>query len=424
MLRRLLLLAYSLAPGLSKVTGNEVWFGMGLLAATGYFLNAFELPRRRTPGMAITLATLVAFLAYALVLGFVLWVTGDIHERGLVIGSMVFLLPLLLGVMCSATTRERLLQDLPAIATVHALIALAIYPPTRPPLGWVDAIADPILEGTFAFRMASVSGSLAFATMMTVALGVVASEWISTPADRRVRWVLHAQLVLFTVCAFLTLQRAAWVAIVLIFLAAWIGARGRRLGLLALVAVTTAPFVAALFMISDAGDLLDLLITRLDTLLGSSEEGAVAERAGQWLNAWLNVQRMPLGFGPGQVGQPVRDVDTPLEGLPVVDGDYFRIVSEYGVMGVALVLLIGCTALVAVHLSLRLGHAQADRRRDALLAVAFVAVCIQGLGTNVTELFFVSSLFWALMLRTWQSGNDHATRIPKLGFRAFKLKRA
>jgi len=416
---RAVLILGSLVPGLAKATGHQAWFGVGIVCFAVYLFwpGATHVPAisRR---FALVMAWQCTFVLYALGLASLLWWFDAAHDQALMIGILLSVVPLMLCLTAGTKARVRLVKDLPAVGTAHALIALVIYPAWRPDWGPLHAVAELILDGTMAFRMASVSGSLGFATLMMAAMAVSMSTLVGPSIAPRERGVAFGQSLLFLGCGFLTLQRAAWLALVLIWCVALHTGHGRRRPVALLGLIVSAAALTMLVMVEQAADLFELIGERLASLTDAGE-GAVAERADQWLNAWRNLIAMPAGFGPGQVGQPVRDVTSPLPGLPVYDGDYFRLISEYGVFGVAQVVFLILTAVLAISIVMGRGlEAKICRAQRSLIAAGVLGLLLQCLGTNVTELYFVSIIFWAMILLLWDKAKACPVRCCGLTGRA------
>lgn len=416
-MRRTLLLAYSLSPGFAKLSGIDAFFGIGLVVLVIY---AALLPKPITKsGSTTTIVRIVmfAFVAYGLLLGLALWLADLANIRAYLIGTLTFLMPLLAVAAAGPERSAALLQDVPAVAIVHAVLALAIYPTFSPDISLLKQTGEILLEGTFAFRLSSVSGSLAFSTLMTVAFAVSLQHYTSSERGSMKSRVAWSSALLFLCCGFLSLQRAAWIALALAWLIALLFAEPRRRGsIFLLLAAAIAPAAVALMFVDIPQDAVDIIFDRFATLAGAGEIGVVAERADQWLNALYNLRELPTGHGPGQIGQPVRETGPLTGGLPVYDGDYFRIISEYGAFGIAMVLLIAVGTLRSAFKSILLNGCQ-QMASHAILSVALLGITLQGIGTNVTELYFANTLFWALWMQSWQSSRirpaETYSRLPR-----------
>ncbi|GMV44671.1 MAG: hypothetical protein AMXMBFR66_00690 [Pseudomonadota bacterium] len=420
-MRLLWLLLYSLAPGLAKLAGNDALFAVGLAALAAYFLALEPAPAGGNPDRPWVRLALLAFVAYGLALGAVLLGVGIADSRTMAVGTASFLIPLAMVALAGPWRARILLRDVPPIALVHALLALVIYPATRPDIGLLHRIGDPLLEGTFAFRLASVSGSLAFSVVMVVAFTVSLALHVQTSEGRRAAasWWLA---LLFLFCGFLSLQRAAWLALLLVWAVAVVLARGaRRRTAAGVLGALLLPILVVPLAIGLPDYLEQTVADRFETLAGGSDSGLVEERADQWLNVLHNVHAMASGHGPGQIGQAVRERGPVTGGLPVFDGDYFRLVSEYGVAGLALTALMLAGAVGAVRRGVQAAHGQ-QPIVDALLATATIGLLAQALGTNVTELYFANTLFWALWLQMW--GRDRTPPAPAATMRQQTLPRS
>jgi hypothetical protein len=403
---RWLLLAYSLSPALAKLAGVDALFGVGLLLLAVYLLvvqpppHAWSLRSWLTglqPGVL-----LLAFVSYAVLLGGWWCLLGLADTRAALIGGFSFLVPLLMMALAGQQRAKRLLGDLPFVAVVHAALALLMFPPTRPPIEVIETLSETLLAGTAAFRLSSVSGSLALSTCMVVAFAMTLSAFLQSPAGSarsRRHWVLAA---VFLLCGFLSLQRAAWLSLATVMLAALAAApRQRRLGVLAVLGVVVAPLALAVWWVDLPEDAMEVFIDRFATLTGGGEIGAVAERSDQWLNTLFNLRELPVGHGPGQLGQAVRDTGVVTGGLPVFDGDYFRIISEYGPIGMGLVLLLLWGGVRALR---RLVGAWGEpaAAHPAIVSATVLSLLLQAVGTNVTELYFANTVFWCVWLQAWQ----------------------
>lgn len=399
--RRTLLLFYSLSPGFAKVSSNEVLFGAGILSLCGYFLLAYPAPATEPQDRmgAVFRCALLAVVAYIAVLAAWLLGLGMVHDRLVAVGVFTFVAPLAIVTTAGPGPARQLLRDTPAIAAVHAVLALLIYPTLRPAFDTIESIGQVLMEDTAAFRLSSVSGSLAMSGFMVVAFSLAMKAHVEArPASYAARLNL-AGGALFLFCAFMSLQRAAWLALLLVSSVALLALPKKRRRALAWVPILAfAPPAIGLAAIDLPPEIVDLIVDRFGTISGGGDDSAIAERSGQWVNVFENFMTQPLGYGPGQLGQAVRDTQPYSGGLPIYDGDYFRIVSEYGAGGILLILIVVVIALKAFRMiwATRRGETPAGQ---VFVAGAALGLMLQAVGTNVTELYFTNTLFWALLLQ-------------------------
>jgi O-Antigen ligase len=399
--RLTLLLFYSLSPGFAKVSGIELLFGAGILSLCGYFLLVRPGPataaRDRTGG--VFRYALLAVVPYIAVLAAWLLALGMVHDRLVAVGVFTFVAPLAIVTIAGPGRARQLLRDTPAIAAIHAVLALLIYPPLRPGFDAIESIGQVLMEGTAAFRLSSVSGSLAMSGFMVVAFSMAMKEWLEAPPASHAARLNLAGAALFLFCGFMSLQRAAWLALMLVISAALLALPNkRRLAVAWVILVAFAPLALGLASVDLPPEIVDLVIDRFGTITGGGDDSAVSERSGQWVNVFGNFLTQPFGYGPGQLGQAVRDAEPYSGGLPIYDGDYFRIVSEYGAGGILLILIVVVLALKAFRMisAARKGETTPGQ---VFIAGAALGLMLQAVGTNVTELYFTNALFWALLLQ-------------------------
>lgn len=389
---------------MAKLMGADWLFGVGLLLLAAYFsvckpatfMGDSTSRRHLMPRLPLTL-----FVIYGVGLGIALCVMRVADVRAATVGAFNFLVPLLIVSVAGPDRAARMLYDLPFVAVAHAVLALLMYAPLRPPIELIESLSETLLTGTAAFRLSSVSGSLALSSVMVAAFAVAVRRLVTVSNSGTGTWRTWVAAALFLICGFLSLQRAAWLSLAAILLAGLIAAApNRRIAVMSLLAVLIAPIFAALLLMDIPEDAVDIFKDRFATLTGGSETSAVGERSGQWLNVFQNFWTLPIGHGPGQLGQPVRDFGPVTGGLPIFDGDYFRIVSEYGPVGVALVLILVAGAWRALKIAIQ-ALARRRQRADLVIAAAVLGLLLQCVGTNVTELYFANAVFWSFWLQVW-----------------------
>ena len=116
---------------------------------------------------------------------------------------------------------------------------------------------------------------------------------------------------------------------------------------------------------------------------------ASSERDGQWISGIENFISYPLGTGVGQVGHVAvryEEATSVYKGVP--DGDYFRLLSEYGFVGGLFYLFI----ILSVFLSFIY-----IKRIDKIFIVTLIAGnLIQMIGSNISEFYFTNFIYWII----------------------------
>jgi hypothetical protein len=384
-----LLLTFSLAPGLVKVTGDQTFFAIGYLCLAT--LIAFS--SRPTIRDLVSAPKLIAIgiIIYGLILTTINSLLFDINESSIVIGVVVFILPILLSVLCNSFVAIVLLNMLPWIGLVHAIIALLIYP-YLPFSSLFGDLFTPLQEGVMAFRLASVSGSLAFSSLMATSFAVCI---IRRHKESELKNIFTAVAIILSLCLILSLQRSMWlITIPFIIYALSFG----YITIKSVIIVSLSLVIAMFFALSQFGDLLstftDLAGDRMLSITSKTDDSPVGERLNQWLGAFANIQELPLGAGIGQLGQANRDGPFPSGLLSIPDGDYFRIVSEYGPYGLILIILI----IAQILFSLKILSKRNSLWSEHAFAVVLLILFFQGVGSNMTELYFVNFLFFVILL--------------------------
>lgn len=373
------LLAYSLLPGVAKILDRSFLFAGNLLVIAVLLYRAPPL-RWTTKDKPVLL-----FLAWtALYLPIAYLIVPGADGGLLLLGAYLFLVPTAGYAIARAYPLPQVTTALAGVGLCHVVIGVLTYG-LLPLPDW----AARVREGTMVFRMSSVSGSLAFSGLAVVTFVFLLGLWAEEARGaRKILWGLLAILAFAGVI--LSLQRAAWLAAAaaVVSLAMTGGNRARRaaarIGAVAvLVAVAAWPLMETLVDVS-------LMQQRVESLVDTrSEEGAVGERSGMWRASLGHVASVPTGLGLGQVGQATRVLDRETEYAVVVDGDYFKIAAECGIPGV--VFLVYLLARVAVSFRAGARSTSAGIARSALLALL-----IQMVGSNVSELYFTNFVLWML----------------------------
>lgn len=392
-----LLLLYSLSPGIAKLTGNHSWFILGLFFWAIYlFCGIFDslsgLDNRKKIEQWF-----IFFMFYAIFLNVINFIpnTADINAQLISLGN--FLIPLVMVYLgWRIGFKSYFWGDLLLVGLVHCLIALLIYYPIYQYLNNFEDIRSSLLNGALPFRLSSVSGSANLSVLMLICFAVSVNVWFSNPPINDYKKILLIfKIILFGICAILSLQRAAILGVLIIFFVIILTRKGR-----CLIATLVAPIIiigiVGYASIEMPVDMYDVILSRMSSTVSLGEDSAIVERVDQWFNIIQILGSDPLGSGGGKLGQASRIAELEFKDGAIYDGDPFRIIGEYGVGGVILVAVV----LLAVYQSIKVIILTIKRRAilsGTLLASLCLALVIQSFGTNITELYFVNSLFWIII---------------------------
>lgn len=405
-----LLLLYSLSPGIAKITSNSSWFIFGLLFFGMYLFNGFLNFRSDLEKNKKIEYWFLFFIFYATILNILIYTlnTADINAQLIGVGS--FLMPLVMIYFWGRLGfKSYFWDDLLLVGFVHSLISLLIYEPIYQHLNFFDDIRSSLLNGAIPFRLSSVAGSAILSILMVSCYAVALNSWISNPSfNRHKKILLLFQITLFAISAILTMQRAALVGVLLISLTVILTNNGRRL----IVLLICPLIIIVIIMYASTeipADMIEIALSRVASIASLADEGAIGERAEQWKNLIEIIRSSPFGAGSGQLGQASRIAGLEFQNGAIYDGDPFRIIGEYSVSGLILIIVV----LSAVFKSIKIIILTVKRRtilKGTLLASLCLSLVIQSFGTNITELYFVNSLFWIIIFLLKDSSKKFATQ--------------
>ena len=361
-----LLLLYSLLPGIGKIIG----FQNIMIAYVGILFYWWIKQKNKIYISDIPFILFLLFLILYTLLSFGL----GANKSALILGVGLDLIPMSGYFLFREYDFERLCRNLILVVLVHGLIGIYLYP-----FFGIANFSNPkiqaLIEGVAWGRMSSVSGSLGFGNLIMVGF-ILCFYWKKLLAP-----------IVFCLVIF-SMQRSAWVgsaAAVLLYMY-FLMKKGDAKRMSRLVFVI---LVLILFVIIIVPQYIDFdfsyLIKRFSELFsGVNENGGV--RTSLWQNGIDNFKSNPLGAGIGQVGQiGTRFENTGYKVCP--DGDYFRMLSEYGINFVVFVLsIIFCFMCLILFYPLN---------REMMCAFSVSAgSALQLIGSNITEFYFDNFIFW------------------------------
>lgn len=365
----ILLLLYSLLPGIYKVLGNNQLI---MLFSIPIVLILLFFARREYKVIKLDIIFIV-FFSY-IILQSILWFFSPwVNRMGILMGIYLNIFPML-GFFISRSIDFKIFKDIILyVVLVHCIIGIVLYPF----FGIVNAnspIVKSLTEGVAYARMSSVAGSLIYGNLMLI--GFI----ISFFTKRK-----YLPLILF--CLVFNAQRSAWLAAafsILVYLLFLLKSSGVKKFITYIVSFSLAAIVI-ISLVSNYIDFdVDFMLARF-TSIGE----ASSERDGQWISGIENFISYPLGTGVGQVGHVAvryEEATSVYKGVP--DGDYFRLLSEYGFVGGLFYLFI----ILSVFLSFIY-----IKRIDKIFIVTLIAGnLIQMIGSNISEFYFTNFIYWII----------------------------
>lgn len=363
-----LFLLYSLLPGIYKVLGNQ----MIMLFSIPIVLTLLYLTKKSYRPLKID-TIFIVFFCYV-ILQSALWICSPwVNKIGVLMGIYLNIFPML-GFFISRGIEFKVFKNIILnIVLIHCILGIILYPFFR----IVDAgspLVKSLTEGVAYGRMSGISGSLIFGNLIMI--GFIVSFFTKK---------MFLPLIAF--CLLFNAQRSAWLAAsfsILIYLLYLL--KNLRLKNFLTYTIFILVFVIiGISLISNYIDFdIDFMLSRLDSVGNAS-----SERQGQWVSGMKNFISYPLGTGVGQVGHVAARFEEASSIYNIVpDGDYFRILSEYGMIGGLFYIFV----ISSVFLSFIL-----IKKMDQIVVLALViGILIQMVGSNISEFYFANFIYWLI----------------------------
>lgn len=363
-----LLLLYSLLPGLSKVVEIQGLLVINIIIIAYLFYSKRKIIRKYQIDIF-----LLFFLCYIIIQTMIVFINPEVNKTGLIMGFYLNVIPILGYFISKSIPFDVYVRILLKIIIVHCIIGIILYPA----FGITDRslfVVDKLLDGVAFGRMSSVSGSLPFGNLMMI--GFI----LSFIYDKR-----YLPLILF--CLVFSGQRSAWVG-AFIFVLIYFFSQFKQVKILNIVRVflvTILFLIIAYFIVDKVLNIdLEFIYSRFAEL-----DQASTGRTSLWYNGLLNFRDYPLGVGVGQVGQVASRFEDAVTGFRLVpDGDYFRILSEYGFVGGAFYIV-----LIFLFCVLLLFNQFSEKSNLAILGL-LAGNLFQMIGSNISEFYFSNFLYW------------------------------
>ncbi|WP_144241975.1 MULTISPECIES: hypothetical protein [Thermodesulfobacterium] len=279
------------------------------------------------------------------------------------------------------------------VGFVHSLIAILLYG-FFPLPSFLEDIRSILYEGVMAFRMSSVSGSLVLGALMTIV-----SVFVLNMVILRFKKEYIILLFIFYFVDIFTMQRSVWISLFIynILILAYLAINQniqskKKLYLIFLLIIF--PVLILMIITSVLEYYIDFLLERFVSLIKGE---AIEERSSLWRNGLNNFLSIPSGTGLGTVGQVRRILNLENDYLPVLDGDYFRILSETGII------LIPFYIRFFIYLVLRGFYLYKMSINRLTVYLSLLGLSINMIGSNTTEFYFVNFIYWLMMGYFWDS---------------------
>lgn len=368
-----MLLIYSLLPGIAKIYDNTNIMIFNVFIILYFVLSSRMVIIRKD----LLYLSLIIFICIQSIVAFVYF---PINKLGLFMGIYMFFIPMLGYLLARDKYRNKLniIYYIRNVAIVHSVIGILLYP-LFPFHKLYYSLFLTLNENVMAARMASVSGSLGFGILMNVGLSIqIFRVYIEKKRSLKEMLILG----LFISTTFLSLQRSAWLAAVFnILFIVFLELKKGKIGMLLKIVYGGSALIAITLLNLSS----EVIVSRITTF----DISAVMERSDMWIGAIENFVRFPSGIGLGQVGQVARFApNNNVNG--VTDGDYFRILSELGLIGMVVVIV-----YLVYHL-----YAMVKCKKDSFVTLTILILnsfFIAMIGSNATEFYFVNFIFWYIL---------------------------
>lgn len=199
-------------------------------------------------------------------------------------------------------------------------------------------------------------------------------------------------LLTFALGSFLSLERASWAGIIvscLIYFMSKIRLRKLiikkpRIGIkiIIIAGMIIIAIISSIVRLTEKNEVFNkfnaMLVTRVLNI-----SSAVSERNATWYSAFELSKDYPFGIGLGLLSH--KGIENSFS-YHVVDGNYFRILGEFGYIGLSAFLLL-----------IWYGLYLANKKKQYGIAVTLLIFLMHAIGTNVFDLYYISYLFWLIL---------------------------
>ena len=364
----ILLLIYSLLPGFAKIFNTQELFLLNLpIILILIFKNKNKLYLKKTDLLFLF------FFIYIILNTIFIFFSPFTNRTGLYMGIFMYLIPFVGFFYSRLLEFDIFCKIIIRIILVHCFIGILMYPA----FGFgklFENIFQKLHDGVFYGRMSSVSGSLGLGNLLLV--GFIISYHLYNES--------RFLLILITFCLLLTLQRSAWLGVLFTIILSTI-LNYKNIGI---KKVFNSFLLLCLLLISinnlgENSD-YDFLFSRFSEF----GQSAASERSEMWIGGINNFFIFPYGAGIGQVGQiSARYAFNPnLYSVP--DGDFIRIISETGIVGLFFYFFIFLLIIFSLF------FLKSNKSKNVIIISIMIGYVIQMIGSNITEFYFTNFLYW------------------------------
>ncbi|WP_283571454.1 O-antigen ligase family protein [Venenivibrio stagnispumantis] len=329
------------------------------------------------------------FFFYIIILTFFsLFVFNTLRIVDLPIALVMDIIPIIGFFYSRIIPVEAFVEAIIFIGIIHGILGIFMYFYMFYP-SFISEIIFKIIEGTMAFRMSSVSGSLGLASLMIIAVSYSLGIFLYKRSFK-----LLMIIFLLSFVGFMTMQRSFWISfLVLVILV--IFKRNFNIKLIlsfftfSIIFMLLSIVFIQLFYVYISPEIISFFVERINSLLYFSSQNAINERSDQWIAGLYNFLSLPSGLGLGTVGQSVRYYENLAHNfMPVFDGDYFRILSETGIIGFVFYIYL------FIRLFTMFINISTLKQYKFIVFIAVIGLSINMIGSNTTEFFFNNFLYW------------------------------
>lgn len=376
------LLLYSILPAFAKISGMSLFYAfyiplLGVLYWT-YRRHSISIYKADT-------AFLLMFSITIIYIPISIFILHSASFTSVFFGIFMFLFPMT-GYFFSRLININIFsQSVIFVGLIHATLGILMYGFIQFPTS-IQGLIELIKDGTMAFRMSSVSGSLGLGALMLVSLAFTLTMLLKNKNKMN---MIVTLVLLFSLI--MTMQRSAWLGASLYLFLVFI-----YIHLHTQTVLSKKNIYLFIFVLFGAGAIVlqyidlntfEFIISRISSI-GGEGLNPVDERSSMWIAGIENFMQVPSGIGLGTSGQASRvgEFISSYHGIP--DGDYFRILSELGI-GALFFYFYLFTFIVIWFFNLR---NMSIEKFSVYLVV--IGLSVNMIGSNTTEFHFVNFLYW------------------------------
>jgi len=379
---RYILLFYSILPAFAKISGMNLFYAVYIL-----LLGVLYWTYRRHY-ISLYKADTVFLLMFSIAIIYIpisIFILHFASVTSVLFGTFMFFFPMVGYFFSRLIPINIFSKSVLFVGLVHAILGILMYGFIQFPT-FIQEQIGVIKDGTMAFRMSSVSGSLGLGALMLVSF---AFSLIKLLQDKNKVNIVTTLLLFFALI--MTMQRSAWLGASLYFFLVFI-----YIYLNTKSVFSKKNMYLFIFVLFIAGTIIlqhvdlntfNFIISRINSI-NSGGLNPVDERSSMWLGGIENFMQVPSGIGLGTSGQAARvgEFVSSYHGIP--DGDYFRILSELGI-GALFFYFYLFTFIFIGFFNLR--NMSIERFSVYLVTIG---LSINMIGSNTTEFYFVNFLYW------------------------------